>query len=156
MVADRVTVLSRKAGEAEGWRWDSDGKGSFTVAAAEDVERGTRVILHLAEGEDDHLDEARLRRIVKTHSDHIAVPVMLAGAEGEPERLNRAAALWTRSKSEITADEYKEFYHHVGHAYDEPWLTLHYRAEGVLEYTGLLFVPRAGRSISSIRSGSIT
>jgi len=141
MVADRVTVVSRKAGDSQGWRWESDGKGAFTVAEAEGAGRGTSVILHLAEGEDEYLDEVRLRRIVKTYSDHIAVPVMLAKAEGEPEQMNRAAALWTRPKSEITADEYKEFYHHVGHAYDDPWLTIHYRAEGVLEYTGLLFVP---------------
>ncbi|HET8729356.1 MAG TPA: molecular chaperone HtpG [Alphaproteobacteria bacterium] len=141
MVADRVAVVSRKAGDAQAWRWESDGKGAFSVAEAEDAPRGTQIILHLAEGEDEYLDDARLRRIVKTYSDHIAVPVMLKPAEGETERLNRAAALWTRPKAEITADEYKEFYHHVGHAYDDPWLTLHYRAEGVLEYTGLLFVP---------------
>ncbi|NBD96461.1 MAG: molecular chaperone HtpG [Gammaproteobacteria bacterium] len=149
MVADRVTVLTRKAGTGQGWRWESDGRGEFTIAEADDLPRGTRVIVHLAESEDEFLDESRLRQIVKTYSDHIAIPIMLKGgaaAETEGEapgdaQLNRASALWTRSKSDISEDDYKEFYHHVGHAFDEPWLTLHYRAEGMIEYTALVFVP---------------
>ncbi|MEO3435580.1 molecular chaperone HtpG [Inquilinus sp. CAU 1745] len=140
MVADQVTVESRKAGDEAGWRWSSDGKGAFTVEPEPGAARGTAVTLHLNEGEEEFLEEERLRHIVKTYSDHIAIPVLLEKGE-ESERLNRAAALWTRPKAEITADEYKEFYHHVGHAFDDPWLTLHYRAEGVLEYTNLLFVP---------------
>lgn len=149
MVADHVTVLTRKAGTGQGWRWESDGRGEFTVAEAGDLPRGTQVIVHLNEGEDEFLDEHRLRQIVKTYSDHIAIPIMLKGGapaetEGEApgdEQLNRASALWTRPKSEIGEDDYKEFYHHVGHAFDEPWLTLHYRAEGMIEYTALVFVP---------------
>ena len=144
MVAERVEVQSRRAGEAEGWRWTSDGKGAFTIAEDNDAPlRGTRVVLHLGAGEEEYLDPARLRRIVATYSDHIAVPVVLESKkEDEPdETLNAASALWTRPKSEITEEQYKEFYHHVGHAFDDPWLRLHFKAEGVMEYTCLLFIP---------------
>jgi molecular chaperone HtpG len=140
MVADKVDVLSRKAGESEGWRWSSDGKGSFTVEPAANVPRGARITLHLREGDEEFLEPHRIRQIVKTYSDHIALPIVLADGNKE-ETINTASALWTRPRAEITAEQYKEFYHHVGHAFDEPWLTLHARAEGVLEYTLLLFVP---------------
>lgn len=160
MVADRVEVVTRKAGEKRGWRWVSDGKGEFTVAPAE-APRGTAVTVHLASGEDEFLEPARLRHIVTTYSDHIGLPILLAAATGEgakgqegkreegagadggdgAERLNAASALWTRPKAEITDDQYKEFYRHVGHVFDDPWLTLHIKAEGVIGYTGLLFVP---------------
>ncbi|MEE8272567.1 MAG: molecular chaperone HtpG [Alphaproteobacteria bacterium] len=144
MVADQVAVTTRKAGEADGWRWLSDGRGEFTISEAEGVSRGTSVILHIAEDQGEFLDEDRVRRIVKTYSDHIALPIVLqpAGkADAEEETLNRASALWTRPKSDITQEQYTEFYHHVGHTFDEPWQTLHYRAEGVIEYTALLFIP---------------
>ena len=146
MVADQVAVLTRKAGEGQGWRWLSDGRGEFTIAESGGVARGTRVILHLAEGQDEFLEPDRLRQVVKTHSDHIAIPVVLAGVvengeAAEDETLNRASALWTRPRNEISDEDYKEFYHHVAHAFDEPWLRLHYRAEGKIEYTALLFVP---------------
>lgn len=141
MVSREVEVFSRKAGEAQGWRWVSDGKGAFTVGAADDVARGTRIVMHLSEGEDEFLSPLRLRQIVKTHSDHIAIPIVLTGEDGKSETLNRASALWTRPKSEITAEEYKEFYHHAAHAFDEPWLTAHWKAEGAIEYSSLLFVP---------------
>ncbi|WP_114395874.1 molecular chaperone HtpG [Oleisolibacter albus] len=144
MVAERVEVFSRKAGEAQAWRWESDGKGSFTVAEAGDdaaPARGTRIVLHLREDAGEYLEEVRLRQVVKTYSDHIAVPIRLGSGE-DAESLNAASALWTRPKSEVTAEQYKEFYHHVGHSFDEPWLTLHWRAEGVIDYTGLLFVPQ--------------
>ena len=140
MVADRVEVLSRKAGEGEGWRWASDGKGSFTVEPAPNVPRGARITLHMREGDEEFLEPHRIRQVVKTYSDHIALPIVLADGNKE-ETINTASALWTRPRSDITAEQYKEFYHHVGHAFDEPWLTLHARAEGVLEYTYLLFVP---------------
>ncbi len=140
MVADRVEVLSRKAGEDEGWRWVSDGQGSFTVEPAPNVPRGARITLHMREGDDEFLEPHRLRQIVKTYSDHIALPIVLADGNKE-ETINTASALWTRPRSEITPEQYKEFYHHVGHGFDEPWLTVHARAEGVLEYTYLLFVP---------------
>ena len=140
MAADKVTVLTRKAGEAHGWRWESDGKGEFTIAEAEGLSRGTKIVLQLREGDDEYLDEARLAGIVRKYSDHIAIPILF-GEGDDAKALNSASALWTRSKSEITPDQYKEFYHHVGHAFDDPWLTLHWRAEGALEYTNLLFVP---------------
>jgi molecular chaperone HtpG len=140
MVAEKVEVITRKAGEDQGWRWTSDGKGEFTIAEDPSAERGAKIILSLREGEDEFLDGYRLRNIVKTYSDHIALPVVLT-EEGKDETVNSASALWTRSKSEITPEQYKEFYHHVAHAFDEPWATLHYKAEGAIEYTSLLFIP---------------
>ena len=142
MVADRVEVLSRKAGDSEGWRWVSDGKGSFTIEPAANVPRGARITLHIREGDEEYLEPHRLRQIVKTYSDHIGLPIVLADGNKE-ETINTASALWTRPRAEITEEQYKEFYHHVGHSFDEPWLTVHARAEGVLEYTLLLFVPTA-------------
>ncbi len=140
MVAEKVEVLSRKAGEGEGWRWVSDGQGSFTIEPAANVPRGARITLHMREGDEEYLEPHRLRQIVKTYSDHIALPIVLAEGNKE-ETINTASALWTRPRAEITPEQYKEFYHHVGHGFDEPWLTVHARAEGVLEYTYLLFVP---------------
>src|ERR1700751_2809845 len=140
MVAEKVEVLSRKAGESQGWRWVSDGGGEFTVEPLSDAPRGATIVVHLREGEDEYLDPARLRRIVKTYSDHIGLPIILK-EDSKEETINTASALWTRPRSEITAEQYKEFYHHVGHSFDDPWLTLHNKAEGVLEYTNLLFVP---------------
>ena len=105
----------------------------------------------MREGDEEYLEPHRLRQIVKTYSDHIALPIVLADGNKE-ETINTASALWTRPRAEITAEQYKEFYHHVGHSFDEPWLTLHARAEGVLEYTYLLFVPSRSRSICSIPS----
>lgn len=140
MVAEKVEVVTRKAGEGHGWKWVSDGKGEFTVAEEAEAARGARIVLHLREGEDEFLEPFRIRTIVKTYSDHIALPVVLV-EDGKEETINAASALWTRPRSEITAEQYKEFYHHAAHAFDEPWLTIHYRAEGAIEYTGLLFVP---------------
>ncbi|WP_207455868.1 molecular chaperone HtpG [Azospirillum sp. SYSU D00513] len=140
MVAEKVEVLTRKAGEPQGWRWTSDGKGEFTIAEAADLPRGTRIVLHLRQGDDEYLEEHRLSAIVRKYSDHIAIPIQFGEGE-EAKSLNSASALWTRSKSEITAEQYKEFYHHVGGGFDEPWLTLHWRAEGAIEYTNLLYVP---------------
>ncbi|NUB11173.1 molecular chaperone HtpG [Azospirillum sp. Vi22] len=140
MVADRVEVLTRKAGDTQGWRWLSDGKGEFTISDVADLPRGTQIKLHLREGDDEYLEEHRLSGIVRKYSDHIAIPILFG--EGEDAKLlNSASALWMRSKNEITAEQYTEFYHHVGHAFDDPWLTLHWRAEGAIEYTNLLFVP---------------
>jgi len=147
MVADQVTVVSRKAGDAQAHRWQSDGRGTFEVAEAEREAAGTTITLHLREGEDEWLQPFRLRQIIKTYSDHIAIPVVLVEepAEGEEpkaaETVNVASALWTRPKSEITDEQYQEFYRHVGHMGDEPFLTVHWRAEGTIEYTGLLYVP---------------
>ena len=140
MVADRVEVLSRKAGDEQGWRWTSDGQGTFTVEPAPDVKRGVRIALHMREDDQEYLEPHRLRQIVTTYSDHIALPIVLADGNKE-ETINTASALWTRPRGDITEEQYKEFYHHVGHGFDEPWLTLHAKAEGTLEYTYLLFVP---------------
>ncbi|MFQ5985192.1 MAG: molecular chaperone HtpG, partial [Alphaproteobacteria bacterium] len=140
MVAKEVVVTSRKAGEEETWRWRSRGKGDFTVAPAEPAKRGTAVTLHLRKGEDEFLEPGRLRAIVKTYSDHIAFPIVLEH-EGKSETVNEASALWTRPKSEITEEQYREFYHHTAHAFDDPWLVIHNRAEGRIEYTNLLFIP---------------
>jgi len=149
MVADRVEVVSRKAGEKSGWMWASDGKGAFTISEAPDAARGAAITLHLKDDAEEFLDPHRLRQIVKTYSDHIALPVILdpvqdekdAEKKSDAETLNSASALWMRPKSDVTPEQYKEFYHHVAHAFDEPWHTLHYRAEGAIEYTALLFIP---------------
>ena len=140
MVADKVEVLSRKAGETEAHLWLSDGKGDYTVDAATKDSHGTVVTLHFKADAAEFTDPARLRQIVRRHSDHIALPIVLYD-QGKDETINAASALWLRPKSEITPEQYREFYHHAGHAFDEPWLTIHNRAEGTLEYTSLLFVP---------------
>ncbi|MEQ8604876.1 MAG: molecular chaperone HtpG [Marivibrio sp.] len=148
MVADEVSVTTRKAGEAEAWRWVSDGKSQFTIEPAEKAARGAEITLHLKEDADEFLERARLERVIKTYSDHIPFPIKLAEAEAEAgeeppeaEQVNSASALWTRPKSEIDEQTYAEFYKHVSHSFDAPWMTLHFRAEGVIEYTGLIFVP---------------
>ena len=145
MVAGNVDVLSRKAGEETAWHWSSDGLGAFTIKPAEKREPGTDVILHLRKSDRSFLETNELRRIIKTYSDHISMPIRLVevkdGKEGEAETVNEASALWARPKSEITPEQYKECYHHLAHAFDDPWLTLHYKAEGKIEYDVMLFVP---------------
>ena len=139
MVAREVAVESRKAGAEQAWIWVSDGLGSFTVAEGSRESRGTTVTLKLKKGENEFLEKARLERIVKTYADHIALPIVFGGEDAAP--LNTASALWARPRKDITEEQYKEFYHHVGHLFDDPWLTLHARAEGKIEYIFLLFVP---------------
>jgi molecular chaperone HtpG len=141
MVSEKVEVLTRKAGDEKAWIWTSDGLGEYTVASAEKAGRGTIITLHLKEDAAEFLEEPRLRNIVKTYSDHIAIPIMLAKGEDGEDALNEASALWTRQKSEITPEQYTEFYRHVSHGFDEPWLTTHWRAEGRFEYNALLFTP---------------
>jgi molecular chaperone HtpG len=154
MVADQVEVRARKAGEEHGWRWRSDGRSGFAVEELSPAPaRGTAVVLHLRDDAKEFLDPYRLRQIVRSYSDHIAVPILLeeqAKPDGEakdgteakaPEQINQANALWARPKSEISDEQYKEFYHHVAHAFDDPWARLHVRAEGVVSYQALLFVP---------------
>jgi molecular chaperone HtpG len=135
-------VIARKAGEAEAWQWSSDGKGEFTIGEAERAERGTTVVLHLNAEADEFLESARLRSIVKRYSDHIGFPILLGEGE-KAETLNAASSLWTRPKSEISDSQYKEFYRHVSHSFDDPWLILHNQVEGVVSYTSLLFVPES-------------
>lgn len=143
MVADRVEVVTRKAGEDAAWRWISEGHGAFEIEDATRDGHGTDVILHLRKDAKEYLETQRLEHVVRTYSDHIAQPVVLkATKDGEEDHtLNSASALWTRPKSEISEEQYNEFYHHVGMAFDTPWLTLHNTAEGVISYTNLLFVP---------------
>jgi molecular chaperone HtpG len=150
MVASEVEVRSRRAGEEQAWRWRSDGRSGFTLEPLEaPLGRGTEVVLHLREDAKEFLDPWRLRQVVRSYSDHIAQPILLHGetkANGEataaaPEQINEASALWTRPKSEISEEQYKEFYHHVAHAFDEPWARLHVKAEGVVSYQALLYIP---------------
>ena len=150
IVADRVDVVSRQAGSSEAWRWSSDGMSSFNVAMASAEEaarvgRGTEIALVLKEDAREFLEAFRLERVVKTYSDHVALPIELIevadGHAGEPRKLNTASALWTRPKADITDEQYREFYGHVAGSFEEPALTIHYRAEGRHEYSVLLFVP---------------
>jgi molecular chaperone HtpG len=141
MVADRVDVLTRMAGEDGAWLWSSDGRGAFTIEDAERDGQGTTVTLHLAKGEGEFLEEARLSHVVKSYSDHIGLPIVFIGKDGAETTLNTASALWTRGKKDITEEQYKEFYHHAAQAFDDPWMTLHNHVEGVLSYTNLLFIP---------------
>jgi molecular chaperone HtpG len=140
MVSSEVEVTSKKAGETIAHRWVSDGKGEFAIDEASRDKRGTTITLHLNEADAEYAEPERIRTIVKKYSDHIALPIVL-DLDGKEETLNAASALWIRPKAEITQEQYREFYHHVAHAFDEPWLTLHNKAEGMFEYTTLLFVP---------------
>lgn len=144
MVASEVEVVTRKAGDDAAWRWRSDGEGAYTIEPAEKDSRGTDVILHLKEGEDEFLEPHRLRHIIKSYSDHIPIPVRLAETlEAEGEQANAGKAIWTQPRSEPTEEQHKEFYSHVGGVGDGPWRTIHWKAEGTLEYAGLLYLPSA-------------
>ena len=141
MVGDEVSVLTRKAGESQGWSWSSDGKGEFVVAEDDSAPaRGTVVRIHLKEEDREFRDPDRIRAIVREYSDHIALPIMLDTGD-EPEQLNEASALWKRPAREIEDAQYVEFYRHVSRNFDEPWLTVHFATEGRVTYTALLFVP---------------
>lgn len=136
MVAQRVDVLTRKAGEPEGSLWSSDGKGEFSIEPASRESHGTTVTLHLKKDAKEFAEEARIRQIVKTYSEHISFPVNL-----NDDTLNSAAAIWTRQPKDITKEQYNEFYRHTSHAFDEPWHVMHNRVEGAVNHTSLLFVP---------------
>ncbi|WP_135080950.1 molecular chaperone HtpG [Terasakiella sp. SH-1] len=140
MVASEVTVTTRKAGEDKAWVWVSNGEGNYTISDGQREGRGTTITMKMREDQEEFLEDTRIRTIVRTYSDHIDIPVTLKGEE-EEETLNSASAIWARSKSDISEEQYKEFYHHVAHAFDDPWLTMHNRVEGVIEYTNLLFIP---------------
>ena len=155
IVADKVTVRSRRAGLAanEGVQWVSDGQGEFSVERIEKADRGTEIVLHLRAEEEDLLSNWKLREILRRYSDHISLPVEMPKEEwdekasemkrtGEWEAVNQASALWTRNKSDITDDQYKEFYKHVSHDFEDPLTWTHNRVEGRSEYTQLLFVPK--------------
>ena len=167
IVADRVTVTSRRAGcpAAQGVRWESSGGGEFTVETVDVEPRGTEVVLHLRDGEDEFLDRYRLRGIVRKYSDHVSIPILMPGegkagdetddkaddesGDGAPDRdgardeetINAATALWTRNRSELGDDDYNGFYRHVAHDFEDPLAWVHSRVEGNLEYSLLLFIP---------------
>lgn len=140
MVAEKVEVRSRKAGETQGWIWTSEGHGSFAVDEADDVPRGTSVKLYLKPDCAHYAEAGDVRQIVRQFSDHISFPVVMHYL-GETENINRAAAIWTRNKADVTEKEYGDFYRSLTGAFDAPWDVLHYRAEGTIEYDALLFVP---------------
>lgn len=141
MVADSVTVITKKAGQDEAWEWNSKGEGEFSIQAVNKDSRGTIIKLHLKKDQKEFLESYRIRHIVTTYSDHISIPIELLDKENKSEVLNKANALWVRSKSDITSEQYNEFYKHVAHAADEPWIILHNKNEGNIEYTNLLFIP---------------
>ncbi len=141
MVADRVVVTSRKAGEEQAWQWESDGQGSYTVQPAVSAPRGTSITLHLKKDAGDYIDRHRLSHIVSTYSDHISFPITLTDTEGVTHTLNNGSAIWTRPKSEVTEEQYHAFYRDVAHSPEKPWAVMHNKAEGKTEYTSLLFVP---------------
>jgi len=154
IVADRVTLLTRRAGlpAGEAARWESDGTGEYTIETVAKRTRGTDVILHLREGEDDFLSDFRLKALLRKYSDHIAIPIVMQklqwsdetkamAATGLEETVNQASALWARPKSEITDAQYQEFYRHVAHDVDPPLAWTHNRVEGRQEYTQLLYIP---------------
>lgn len=147
MVADKVSVISKKAGTDDAMSWTSDGEGSYTLAPAERETAGTSITLHMKDDATEFLERGRLQHIVKTYSDHIALPIKMTevgkeeAEESDDDALNQGSALWVRSKADITDEQYSEFYKHVAHAFDDPAHTMHYKAEGVLEYNVLLFIP---------------
>ncbi|QKW22456.1 molecular chaperone HtpG [Kitasatospora sp. NA04385] len=146
MVADRVTLVTRKAGEPTGIRWESAGEGTYTVETVEDAPEGTSVTVHLRPEDDedglhDYTDLATVRRIVKRYSDFIAFPIRAAAPDGGEQTLNSMKALWARPRSEVADEEYREFYRHIAHDWTDPLETIRMRAEGTFEYEALLFVP---------------
>lgn len=146
MVADKIVVISRRAGESDVWTWSSQGGSGFEIARASDEEaarvtRGTEIVLHLKDDARKYLETYEIERIVTSYSDNILFPIELVPEEGEPRQINSASALWQRSKSELTADDYKKAYQQIASAFDDPAMTLHYRAEGRYSYAVLLFAP---------------
>ncbi len=155
IVADRITVETRRAGsdKDQGYRWESTGEGSYSIENIEKEDRGTDIILHLRDEDEEFADGWRLRSIIRKYSDHISLPIVMLKdvpepAEGEEkeipedETVNSASALWARAKSEISEDEYKEFYKHISHDFEEPAKWMHNRVEGSQDYTSLLYLPK--------------
>ncbi len=140
MVADRVEVTSRAAGSEAAWLWASEGRGDYTMAPATREEPGTTIVLHMKPDADEYLEPYRLETVIRKWADHITVPITVA-RDGKDVAANEGTALWRKPKSEITEEQYTEFYRHVSHNWDEPWATLHWRAEGAMEFTALLFIP---------------
>src|SRR5436190_1209308 len=146
MVADRIIVSSRRAGSDEVWTWSSSGGSGFEIAPASEevskrIARGTEIVLHLKPAAKKYLETYEIERIVGAYSDNIQFPILLKPEEGEPRQINSASALWQRPKSELTPEDYKQAYKSIANAFDEPAMTLHYRAEGRYSYAVLLFAP---------------
>lgn len=142
MVAERVEVVSRRAGTEEAWAWASDGRGTYTIAPATRDRPGTDIVLHIRGDAEEFLESYRLETIVRKWADHITLPIVIV-RDGEEVAANEGTALWRKPRNEVTPEAAREFYHHVAHAFDDPWATLHWRAEGSLEFTAMLFVPGA-------------
>jgi molecular chaperone HtpG len=140
IVADRVTVLSKRS-DAPGVRWDSDGEGTYEIQPSDKADRGTEVILHLRQEDRDFLEASRLKQLVRRYSDHLSIPILLAGGE-KTETLNQAKAFWTRPKSELKDEDYQAFYKHIAHDVDDARVWAHNKVEGNIEYTSLLYLPK--------------
>ncbi|HEX2939507.1 MAG TPA: molecular chaperone HtpG [Rhodopila sp.] len=140
MVADRVEVTSRKAGSEEAFTWASEGAGQFTLAPATRETAGTDIVLHMKPDATEFLEPYRLETVIRKWADHITLPITVTN-DGKELPANEGTALWRKAKTEVTEQSYKEFYRHLGHYFDEPWATLHWKAEGTLEYSSLLFIP---------------
>ena len=150
IIADKVTLTTLRAGETEAMKWESAGEGDFTLEPADKKTRGTEIVLHLREGEDEFLNDWKLKSIIRKYSDHITLPIMMKASEWkdgeqvateEDETVNKASALWARAKSDVTEEEYQEFYKHVSHDFENPLAWSHNRVEGNQEYISLLYVP---------------
>ncbi|MEY3746794.1 MAG: molecular chaperone family, partial [Pseudomonadota bacterium] len=150
IIADKVTLLTRRAGSEEAVQWESSGEGDYTISEAGKATRGTDIILHLREGEDEFLNDWKLKSIIRKYSDHITLPIVMKQSEwkdgeqvptDEDEVVNKASALWARSKQDISEDDYKEFYKHVSHDFEDPLAWSHNRVEGKQEYISLLYIP---------------
>lgn len=150
IIADKVSLTTLRAGEAEAVKWESVGEGDFTLEPADKKTRGTEIVLHLREGEDEFLNDWKLKSIIRKYSDHITLPIVMKASEwkdgeqvptDEDETVNKASALWARAKSDITEEEYQEFYKHVSHDFENPLAWSHNRVEGNQEYISLLYLP---------------
>ncbi len=148
IVADKVTLTTRRAGlgAEHGVRWESSGEGSYTLETVDKATRGTDIVLHLREGENEFFNNYRLQTIIRKYSDHISLPIIMKadaeGKKGEDETVNRASALWARPKKDISEPEYYEFYKHVGHDFEDPLAYIHSHVEGKQSYTTLLYIPK--------------
>ncbi|MBQ7633875.1 MAG: molecular chaperone HtpG [Alphaproteobacteria bacterium] len=141
MAASKVEVTTRRAGEEQAWLWTSDGVDGFEITEAKRDKVGTDIKLYLKDDAKDYVDTIYLRHIIRTYSDHINYPIVLDLGKAGEETVNTGSALWTKNKADITDEQYNEFYHHISRNFDTPWLRLHFKAEGNIEYTGLLYIP---------------
>ncbi|MBP5215702.1 MAG: molecular chaperone HtpG [Alphaproteobacteria bacterium] len=141
MVAHKVEVTTRRAGEEQAYRWVSNGTDGFEITEAQREKIGTDIKLYLKDDAKDYTDTVYLRHIIRTYSDHINYPIVLDLGKAGEETVNTGSALWTQNKADITEEQYNEFYHHISRNFDTPWLRLHFKAEGSIEYTGLLYIP---------------